>query len=204
MMMTKRLLAATALIGALTAAQADAATFSFNFSGASFGNSATATGSFTIDDAALARINANPFENPLYSAISNLTLTVAGTAGGNGTFTTDDFAAVIFSIPSPLDFRRELVGQSLNNGTTFGRLGLSGESGDFNLFRSSVSVSAPSGVNYFTLGANGGGGDERMGLTSLTTGVVPEPATWGMMIVGIGMLGASARYRRRSTKAVYA
>lgn len=30
---------------------------------------------------------------------------------------------------------------------------------------------------------------------------VPEPATWAMMLVGFGMVGASARYRRRSTKA---
>ncbi|QQV78924.1 NF038122 family metalloprotease [Sphingomonas aliaeris] len=27
---------------------------------------------------------------------------------------------------------------------------------------------------------------------------VPEPATWGMMILGFGMVGASSRYRRRS------
>lgn len=33
---------------------------------------------------------------------------------------------------------------------------------------------------------------------------VPEPATWAMMLVGFGMIGATARYRRRSTKAVLA
>jgi len=35
-------------------------------------------------------------------------------------------------------------------------------------------------------------------------GAVPEPATWGMMILGFGMMGASARYRRRSSKATFA
>jgi hypothetical protein len=35
-------------------------------------------------------------------------------------------------------------------------------------------------------------------------GAVPEPATWGMMILGFGMVGASARYRRRSTKVAVA
>ncbi len=33
---------------------------------------------------------------------------------------------------------------------------------------------------------------------------VPEPATWGMMILGFGMVGASSRYRRRSTKVAVA
>jgi len=28
---------------------------------------------------------------------------------------------------------------------------------------------------------------------------VPEPATWAMMLVGFGMIGATARYRRRRT-----
>ncbi len=33
---------------------------------------------------------------------------------------------------------------------------------------------------------------------------VPEPTTWAMMLVGFGMMGASMRYRRRSTKFVTA
>lgn len=33
---------------------------------------------------------------------------------------------------------------------------------------------------------------------------VPEPATWGMMILGFGMVGASARYRRRTAKVAFA
>jgi hypothetical protein len=36
------------------------------------------------------------------------------------------------------------------------------------------------------------------------TAVVPEPATWAMMLVGFGMVGAATRYRRRATKVVYA
>ena len=36
------------------------------------------------------------------------------------------------------------------------------------------------------------------------TAAVPEPATWAMMFVGFGMIGASARYRRRNTRAVIA
>jgi len=37
-----------------------------------------------------------------------------------------------------------------------------------------------------------------------TTGAVPEPATWGMMIAGFGMMGAAMRTRRRSTKVSFA
>lgn len=32
---------------------------------------------------------------------------------------------------------------------------------------------------------------------------VPEPATWGMILVGFGMIGGATRYRRRVTKAAY-
>jgi hypothetical protein len=33
---------------------------------------------------------------------------------------------------------------------------------------------------------------------------VPEPATWGMMILGFGLVGASMRYRRRATRVTFA
>jgi len=33
---------------------------------------------------------------------------------------------------------------------------------------------------------------------------VPEPTTWGMMLIGFGMIGAITRYRRRSAKVTYA
>jgi hypothetical protein len=36
------------------------------------------------------------------------------------------------------------------------------------------------------------------------TAAVPEPATWAMMLVGFGMIGAASRYRRRNTATTYA
>ena len=42
------------------------------------------------------------------------------------------------------------------------------------------------------------------GVNVSTIAAVPEPATWAMMLVGFAMVGAAARYRRRSTAAVYA
>jgi hypothetical protein len=52
----------------------------------------------------------------------------------------------------------------------------------------------------------GGGNNDSFGLDNVRYSVaaVPEPATWAMMLVGFGMMGAAMRYRRRSTKAVYA
>ncbi|MBD8546065.1 PEP-CTERM sorting domain-containing protein [Sphingomonas sp. CFBP 8760] len=38
----------------------------------------------------------------------------------------------------------------------------------------------------------------------LGIGAVPEPATWAMMLIGFGMIGATARYRRRATKIAFA
>ncbi len=36
------------------------------------------------------------------------------------------------------------------------------------------------------------------------TSLVPEPATWGMMLLGFGMVAGAVRYRRRGGKIVYA
>ena len=41
-------------------------------------------------------------------------------------------------------------------------------------------------------------------VANFTVTAVPEPATWGMMLVGFGMVAGAARYRRRNTKVVYA
>ena len=40
--------------------------------------------------------------------------------------------------------------------------------------------------------------------TGFVGGAVPEPATWGMMILGFGMIGAGMRYRRKATKVGFA
>ncbi len=42
------------------------------------------------------------------------------------------------------------------------------------------------------------------GFSNGVAGAVPEPATWAMMLIGFGMIGAAARYRRRKTALTYA
>ncbi|MBB4618343.1 PEPxxWA-CTERM sorting domain-containing protein [Sphingomonas abaci] len=39
---------------------------------------------------------------------------------------------------------------------------------------------------------------------TLAAAAVPEPATWAMMLLGFGMIGAAARYRRRGVAVTYA
>ncbi|MBB4152181.1 hypothetical protein GGQ80_000057 [Sphingomonas jinjuensis] len=41
------------------------------------------------------------------------------------------------------------------------------------------------------------------GLFSFDASAVPEPATWAMMLIGFGMVGGAARYRRRNSQVVY-
>lgn len=41
-------------------------------------------------------------------------------------------------------------------------------------------------------------------VANFTVTAVPEPATWGMMILGFGMVAGAARYRRRSAKVTFA
>lgn len=41
-------------------------------------------------------------------------------------------------------------------------------------------------------------------VANFTVTAVPEPGTWGLMLVGFGMVAGASRYRRRSTKTVYA
>lgn len=56
-------------------------------------------------------------------------------------------------------------------------------------------------IDYFSIAANGTLGDVRQirigGVQAVPTGVIPEPATWAMMIMGLGGAGAMMRRRRQ-------
>jgi len=182
------LMAAMMLIGTLTSVSAHAATFLFTYSGASFGNTASATGRFDIDDSALQAINAG---GPSFGFPPNLTMTITGAGKGSGVFTSQNFVTMLFQTPSPLDFSKDLVGQRLANNTVFGVNG-----GQFNFF--GLTPRAPLGLGRFTLGTNNGFGP-RMALTSLVAITpVPEPATWAMLILGLGVVGFAMRRTRQA------
>ncbi len=63
--------------------------------------------------------------------------------------------------------------------------------------RSAFLAGLMSGNSYLNIhSSNYPGGEIRGQVVS----AVPEPATWGMMILGFGMLGGAVRYRRRTTR----
>jgi hypothetical protein len=194
------LLASPFVVLSAVAAPASAATFQLTYSGLPFNNAAIGTGTFTIDDDALASINANPFQSPAFSALKSLSLTISGARSGNGVFTLSDFQDLIFYSPSALDFTKELIGQPLTNGRLYGDR--TGVGGDFNLF--AVTQTAPTGTLYFQLTTGGATGD-NLAVTSIApvaVAAVPEPASWAMMIFGMGAVGGALRRRSKVSTTV--
>ena len=56
---------------------------------------------------------------------------------------------------------------------------------------------------YTSFGVPGGGGSFDGTIILADAGVVPEPATWGLMILGVGAAGGALR-RRRAVRVAYA
>jgi hypothetical protein len=91
-----------------------------------------------------------------------------------------------------------------------GRIAANDDCGAFD--RSCFDIGLLTGVSYFAVAT--GFGNSDFGTYTLTVrgpgtvtffpddgggGVIPEPATWAMLIAGFGLVGASLRRRRRST-----
>ena len=88
----------------------------------------------------------------------------------DATFTTTFGAAYVFTKPTPV-----------------GPTGVAS-------FLDTESVAGLTGryIQYSVIAANGA----NPGLSNISFGLVPEPATWGLMIVGFGLTGFAARRRR--------
>lgn len=175
----------TTLIGAgllvVAAGQAIADTvFDLAWSGAALGNTASATGTITLN---LADIT-NPGETVqnISSFVTDFSITVTGASSGDGTFGFGDYngsgtlGGFYLITGGTLDFTSQLVGQPTPGGPWGSNHGGS-STGDFNIFTNNNDPSAPVGTFYFTLTTNDGVGD-AMYLTSFApASSVPEPSS---------------------------
>ena len=157
-----KLLKISLLLAAASATQLDAATFNLQWSGASFGNTATATGTIDLDLSTMPNpVNVGSGSMPTW--VNSLNVTVSGASAGNGTFTTTDFGRIVFrSNGFTLNLNAELVGQ---NGGLF-----TGSNGDFNIFRAAGTPTAPTGYTLNVLGAGSGYSGDQMQLISFSLG----------------------------------
>ena len=201
-----------ALLAAVNPAWAGNLSFNFSFSGMDYdGNNALATGSITFDDTKLANPGRNLWDpNNLYSSygtataglVTGLSVTVTGSTGGlgDGTFSLADFDAVLFDTSSTaLNLGQQLIGQATSspNGKTWGQddpkdplpSPAAFYTGDFQLFAKAGSA-APYGLYPFQVGTNGGN-DDGMQLVSFApdTSSVPEPASFALVGLGLGLMG---------------
>jgi hypothetical protein len=183
------------VLGLSAPAFANLITLDIEWSGASFQNSASATGFITFDDTlCMPEVDDCDSLSP-GSGIIDLGVTISGASAGNGTFGLSDFIGITFLSNSVLNFNTQLIGQMMTNGCAFGTsTGTCGDGsgGDFNLFRNTAS--APNGTWYFNLSADGG--DQMLVTSMLSRTAVPEPST--IVIFGVALLGMVSLRRKKS------
>lgn len=124
------------------------------------------------------------FNTPFAQSLNSFALDVAGYAPTTLTFF--DAAGLVLSSTNV----------TLTSGATF-------NPGQYVRY----SVNSTSGIRGFSFSGGASGNtsiDNLVAVTADATPAVPEPATWAMMLVGFGLIGATARYRRRTTKIAYA
>lgn len=104
----------------------------------------------------------------------------------------------------PVAWNSNLGLQNYNQATVFGSLSGSTNTNSDGTEMQKFNLSNALG-NTWLIGASINGPDNRndafklAGLSVSTVSPVPEPATWVMMLVGFGMVGAVTRYRRRKS-----
>ena len=206
---------ATGLIAsiAVIAAPATAATFGFVEKGSSPANGYTVIDTF---DTAAGLVGSNfqikvpPADGngaPPSNSVPALTPYLSVLGGGSATYT---FAGLVNSFQ--FDWGSIDAYNTLTIASSLGaNIVIPGSSSFSN--PANGDQSSPSTNGLFTV--TGAPGETFTSVTFSSTGnsfevdnlaiaAVPEPATWAMMLVGFGLIGAAARYRRRHNAVTYA
>ena len=181
MNITKTLLAATALVAAATAAPSMAATTTFPVGSLNFQASPGGDGSYT---GALLRVGIAAGD---FTDLFTFTLPTSGFGSGTVTTSVNSFMSL-----GDLDFTSVLI-----NGTE-ATITRSPQGLNEVAFANNVQIFGGQ-LNTLTVNGVSRGNGSYGGQLSFTPGAVPEPATWGMMILGFGMVGGAMR--RRTTVA---
>jgi hypothetical protein len=125
----------------------------------------------------------------------SFTFTLPANGLGSGTVTT---SASVFGSATDLDFTSVFI-----NGLAAPITFLDGQRLGEVAFRNQVPIIA--GVlNTITINGISRGSGAYGGQLSFIPTAIPEPTTWAMLLLGFGMVGATIRYRRRSTLATFA
>ncbi|PNW40954.1 UNVERIFIED_CONTAM: hypothetical protein BEN50_14640 [Euhalothece sp. KZN 001] len=170
----------------LTGAQAAIAitTYNLEWDGTPFGNSASATGSITLDETTLSNPG-NTVGTLSDIGVTDLEVTVTGASSGNGTFDINDYNILRWDTGgNTLDLNQELIGQGLT---------------EFRLtpFLQSDALEGTSNLQYAT--ENGSG--DNMELVSVTPTNDPQAVPFeaeGTM--GLAALGGFFWYRNRKKR----
>ncbi len=151
----------------------------------------------TVGNNALTYYNAAYLQDGPLSRIVNATGDGSGAAGTTTTFTTT------FSLAGYDASNATLSGQALFD--NFGEIFLNGNQVGGTITGFNTLSPFGTNANFFNAGLNtlsfvlhNSGGPEAFqvaGLTVTAESTVPEPATWGLMMVGFAMVGASMRRR---------
>jgi len=220
------LLAATALVAALTATPAQA-TVTVYTNAAAFTAALAASGTDTFNDLApgvqLAASLTRSAGSFGYTVASNLTSTSslysAGAASDVWLSNARNSEQIVFSgfAATTSAIGANFFGSDIDGLFVAAPLGLTVTVTDASGTTTQSLISpttstflgfvSTGGLSRLTVAATVGASSYWATVNNLTLGranagpvpVVPEPATWAMMLVGFGMIGGAARYRRRST-----
>lgn len=196
--MTQKLFAAAAFATAMAAVPASAATITFdaipyNFCGGPTTQGFNFTGSGCVGTNAPGSAYASNGTAALLYGYGNLVVT----ATGGGAFTIANFLAGIGEYSAATNATVNYTLTLASGGTATGSFGIDRTYQSIALNTAAITSATFTGL------ADGYVAFDNVTI-SAGSGAVPEPATWGLMILGFGMIGGAARSRRHKTKVSFA